>query len=41
MIYKRPDKIFDATSCGENCAKWLLEIGKKRCYDKFKLFYAF
>ena len=24
---KNPDLIFDATSCGENCAKWLLEIG--------------
>ncbi len=28
-IYKNPDLIFDATSCGENCAKWLAEIGKK------------
>lgn len=28
-IYKKPDIIFDATSCGDNCAKWLLEIGKK------------
>ena len=28
MIYERPDLIFDATSCGQNCAKWLLEIGK-------------
>ena len=27
-IYKNPDLIFDATSCGDNCAKWLLEIGK-------------
>lgn len=26
-IYKRPDLMFNATSCGENCAKWLLEIG--------------
>jgi len=26
--YKRPDLVFNATSCGENCAKWLLEIGK-------------
>ena len=30
MIYSRPDLIFDATSCGSNCAKWLLEIGKKK-----------
>ncbi|MBP3782625.1 MAG: DUF4869 domain-containing protein [Butyrivibrio sp.] len=28
MIYEKPELIFDATSCGENCAKWLLEIGK-------------
>jgi len=27
-IYKRPDIMFNATSCGENCAKWLVEIGK-------------
>ncbi len=27
-IYKRPDLMFNATSCGENCAKWLTEIGK-------------
>lgn len=30
MIYERPDLVFDATSCGQNCAKWLLEIGKKK-----------
>ncbi len=29
-ILKCPDKIFDATSCGQNCAKWLIEIGKKQ-----------
>ena len=28
-IYKNPELVFDATSCGPNCAKWLLEIGKK------------
>ena len=28
-IYKEPSIIFDATSCGENCARWLLEIGKR------------
>lgn len=28
-IFKEPTKIFDATSCGNNCAKWLLEIGKR------------
>jgi hypothetical protein len=30
MIYELPDKVFDATSCGPNCAKWLFEIGKKK-----------
>lgn len=27
MIYEKPELIFDATSCGENCAKLLHEIG--------------
>lgn len=30
MIYEMPDKVFDATSCGPNCAKWLVEIGKRK-----------
>lgn len=30
MILKMPDKVFDATSCGPNCAKWLVEIGKRQ-----------
>ena len=29
MIYKMPEKVFDATSCGGNCAQMLLEIGKR------------
>ncbi|SDB28724.1 protein of unknown function [Pseudobutyrivibrio sp. YE44] len=29
-IYERPDLMFNATSCGENCAKWLIEIGKRK-----------
>lgn len=28
-IYKEPSKMFDATSCGANCAKWLLAIGER------------
>ena len=24
------DKIFNASTCGDNCAKWLLEIGKQK-----------
>lgn len=30
MIYEQPDMVFDATSCGQNCAYWLLEIGKRK-----------
>ncbi|MCR5249094.1 MAG: DUF4869 domain-containing protein [Lachnospiraceae bacterium] len=30
MIYEKPLLIFDATSCGENCAGWLLKIGQKK-----------
>lgn len=30
MIYMMPDKVFDATSCGENCAHSLIEIGKRK-----------
>ena len=30
MIYEMPDKVFDATSCGANCAHMLLEIGKRK-----------
>ena len=29
-IYKKPELVFNATSCGENCAKWLLKIGEKQ-----------
>ncbi|MCR4609776.1 MAG: DUF4869 domain-containing protein [Eubacterium sp.] len=29
-IYKNPEMVFDATSCGGNCAKWLIEMGRKQ-----------
>ena len=29
-IYKRPNRVFNASACGDNCAKWLLEIGKRQ-----------
>ena len=29
MIYEKPELVFDATSCGSNCSKWLMKIGKK------------
>ena len=28
LMLNEPDKIFNASACGDNCAKWLLEIGK-------------
>lgn len=27
-IYKAPGKIFNASACGDNCAKWILKIGE-------------
>mgnify|MGYP005808977717 FL=1 len=28
LMLNEPDKIFNASTCGDNCAKWILEIGK-------------
>lgn len=28
LIKNEPDKIFNASTCGNNCAKWILEIGR-------------
>jgi hypothetical protein len=30
LINKDASKIFNASTCGDNCAKWLLEMGKDR-----------
>lgn len=30
LIYQLPEKIFNASACGDNCAKWLLKIGELR-----------
>lgn len=27
-MYKVPDRIFNASACGDNCAKWILKIGE-------------
>ncbi len=27
-IYKTPEKVFNASACGDNCAKWILKIGE-------------
>ena len=29
-IYENPELVFDATSCGGNYAKWLIEMGKDK-----------
>ncbi len=28
MIYKQPERVFNASNCGDNCAKWLLKLGE-------------
>lgn len=30
LIHNLPDKIFNASNCGNNCARWILEIAKKQ-----------
>jgi len=30
LMLNEPEKIFNASTCGDNCAKWILEIGKKQ-----------
>lgn len=29
LILKEPNKVFNASNCGDNCAEWLLKIGDK------------
>lgn len=30
LIDKMPDKLFNASNCGDNCAPWLLRMGKEK-----------
>ena len=30
LMLNESDKIFNASTCGDNCAKWILEIGKQQ-----------
>ena len=30
LMLNEPDKIFNASTCGDNCAKWILEIAKQK-----------
>lgn len=30
LIYNMPDKVFNASTCGDNCAHWILEIARRQ-----------
>lgn len=30
LMKNMPGKIFNASNCGDNCAKWILKLGKKK-----------
>lgn len=30
LVYNVPEKIFNASTCGDNCAKWLLKMSEER-----------
>ena len=30
LAFDRSGKIFNASACGDNCAKWILKIGKEK-----------
>lgn len=30
LIKNEPDKIFNASTCGDNCAKWILKLAKEQ-----------
>lgn len=30
LMLNEPEKVFNASTCGDNCAKWILEIGKQK-----------
>lgn len=29
LMYKHPEFVYDATRCGNNCAKWIVEVAKR------------
>ena len=31
MAFDTSGKIFNASACGDNCTKWIVEIGKRKC----------
>ena len=39
LILNEPDRIFNASTCGDNCAKWILET--ERCHDQSQTYDEF
>lgn len=33
LIYNCPQKVFNASTCGDNCAPWILRIAKRSASD--------
>ncbi|WP_034442404.1 DUF4869 domain-containing protein [Butyrivibrio sp. AE2032] len=33
LIYNNPEKIFNASTCGDNCSKWILKIAQRSDKD--------
>lgn len=33
LMKNNPGKIFNASTCGDNCAKWILELGKQKNFS--------
>ncbi len=33
LIYNQPEKVFNASTCGDNCARWILKIAKLHSRD--------
>jgi len=33
LIYNQPNRIFNASTCGDNCAEWILKIAQKSDCD--------
>ncbi len=29
LMYEEPDRVYNASTCGDNCAKWILRIAKQ------------
>ena len=30
LILNEPDRVFNASTCGDNCAKWILKLGEQK-----------